>query len=71
MLRTLLIGPLKFTPIVEERRRGYVIEGMIALDRLVSGVVELPPRMASPGGIAASLCYPRMRGYSDLVVDAA
>jgi hypothetical protein len=71
VLRALLIGPLRFTPIVEERRRGYVIEGMIALDRLLSGVVELPSKGTSPGGIAASQCYPRMRGYSDLIVDAA
>jgi hypothetical protein len=49
VLRTLLVGPLRFTPI-EERRRGYAFEGVIALDRLVSGVVELPTRLASPAG---------------------
>ena len=38
VLRTLLVGPLRFTPIDEERRRGYAFEGMIALDRLLSGV---------------------------------
>ena len=43
VLRTLLVGPLRFTPIDEERRRGYAFEGMIALDRLLSGVVDLPP----------------------------
>jgi hypothetical protein len=42
VLRTLLVGPLRFTPIDEERRRGYAFEGMIALDRLLSGVVDLP-----------------------------
>jgi hypothetical protein len=42
VLRTLLVGPLRFTPIEEERRRGYGFEGLIALDRLLSGVVDLP-----------------------------
>jgi hypothetical protein len=50
VLRTLLIGPLRFTPIVDERRRGYAFEGVIALDRFLSGVVELPPKVASPTG---------------------
>jgi hypothetical protein len=27
VLRTLLVGPLRFTPIEEERRRGYAFEG--------------------------------------------
>ena len=58
MLRALLIGPLRFTPVTEERRRGYSFEGRIALDRLLSGVVdlcsssgqggEMPPLVASP-----------------------
>jgi hypothetical protein len=52
VLRTLLTGPLRFTPVVEERRRGYAFEGTIALDRLLSGVVELPTKMASPRGAA-------------------
>jgi len=42
VLRTLLVGPLRFTPTVDGRRRGYAFEGTIALDRLVAGVVELP-----------------------------
>ena len=50
VLRTLLIGPLRFTPVVDERRRGYAFEGAIALDRFLSGVVELPPVVASPAG---------------------
>jgi hypothetical protein len=41
---TLLIGPLNVTPNVEERRRGYAFEGLMALDRLLSGVVELPTK---------------------------
>jgi DNA invertase Pin-like site-specific DNA recombinase len=50
VLRALLAGPLTFTPIVEERRRGYAFSGAVALDRLLSGVVELPTKMASPTG---------------------
>jgi hypothetical protein len=42
VLRALLIGPLRFTPVIEERRRGYAFEGAIALDRLIAGVVDLP-----------------------------
>jgi hypothetical protein len=49
-LRALLVGPLRLTPISEERRRGYAFEGTIALDRLLSGVIELPTKMASPTG---------------------
>ena len=47
VLRTLLIEPLKFTPVIDGRRRGYAFEGAIALDRLLAGVVELPPMVAS------------------------
>jgi hypothetical protein len=50
VLRTLLVGPLRFTPVAEDRRRGYRFEGAVALDRLVSGVVDLPTRVASPKG---------------------
>ena len=50
MLRTLLMGPIRFTPIIEERRRGYAFEGTIALDRPLAGVLELPPLVASPAG---------------------
>ncbi len=52
VLRQLLIGPLRFTPVNEERRRGYVFEGLIALDRLIAGVLELPTKVASPEGTA-------------------
>jgi hypothetical protein len=51
ILRTLLVGPLRFTPINDGRRRGYAFEGVIALDRLLSGVVELPTKVASPTGV--------------------
>ena len=50
VLRTLLIGPLRFTPVKNGRRVGYTFEGAIALDRLLSGVVDLPTVVASPAG---------------------
>jgi DNA invertase Pin-like site-specific DNA recombinase len=52
VLRVLLVGPLRFTPIVEARRRAYAFDGAIALERLVSGVIDLPTltRVASPTG---------------------
>jgi len=58
MLRTLLAEPIRFTPVVEERRRGYRFEGRIALDRMITGLVPLPEISAklhhlgsSPAGI--------------------
>jgi hypothetical protein len=48
VLRTLLIGPLRFTPVKEERRRGYAFAGALALDRMLAGVVDLPTVVASP-----------------------
>lgn len=50
VLRALLIGPLRFTPVVDSTRRGYAFSGTIALDRLLAGVVDLPQLMASPTG---------------------
>jgi hypothetical protein len=49
-LRALLMGPIRFTPLVEERRRGYAFEGTIALDKLLAGVINLPTKVASPTG---------------------
>lgn len=65
VLRALLVGPLVFTPIVEDRRRGYAFSGTIALDRLLSGVVNLPTVVASPTGIVTGWQLP-VRGFSDL-----
>jgi hypothetical protein len=45
VLKLLLTAPLKFTRIMEERRRGYASNGTIALDRLLAGVVDLPTKM--------------------------
>jgi hypothetical protein len=42
VLRALLIGPLRFTPIDEDRRRGYAFSFTISIDKMVSGVLELP-----------------------------
>ena len=51
VLRTLLEGPIRFRPVVEERRRGYAFEGAIALDRVLAGVIEsFTPCVASPTG---------------------
>ena len=50
VLRTLLIGPLRFTPVRDGRRVGYAFEGALALDRMLAGVVDLPTVMASPTG---------------------
>jgi len=58
VLRTLLMGPIRFTPIVDERRRGYAFEGLITLDRLLGGVLELPPVGSSPAGFDGGQCLP-------------
>ena len=54
VLRALLIGPLQFTPVNDQGRRGYAFKGTIALDRLLAGVVELTTMVASPTGTAAN-----------------
>jgi hypothetical protein len=55
VLRLLLEGPIRFTPIVEERGRGYAFEGAIAFDQMLPGVVDFPPCVASPTGTALAL----------------
>jgi hypothetical protein len=52
MLRTLLVEPLWFTRVVDKPRRGYAFEGSIAVDRLLSGVIDLLPFDTSPKGLA-------------------
>jgi site-specific DNA recombinase len=42
-LRLLLTGPLQFTPVVDKGRRGYRFTGTITLNRILAGVVDLPP----------------------------
>ena len=56
-----MIVPLRFTPIIEERRRGYAFEGLVALDRLLAGVLELPTKVASPAGTAPSWTFESTR----------
>jgi hypothetical protein len=41
-LRKLVTDPFRFTPIVERDRRGYQFTALLALDRVVSWIVELP-----------------------------
>jgi hypothetical protein len=68
VLRLLLVEPLRFTPVVDEHRRGFSFRGSIALDRLVSGVVDLPKtlaRMASPTG-TVNKWRPPFWGVSDV-----
>ena len=58
---------LRFTPIVDGRRRAYKFEGPVGLSRLVSGVIELPTLtgVASPTGTDASQCL-ILEGISDV-----
>jgi hypothetical protein len=48
LLRTVLVGRLTFTRLVD--RRGYHFEGALALDKVLAGIVELPAGVASPTG---------------------
>ena len=50
MLRLLLAGPIRFTPVTDERRRGYRFKGAIALDRMIAGVLETYPNGYVPRG---------------------
>jgi hypothetical protein len=71
MLRTLLAEPIRFTPVLEDRRRGYRFEGRIALDRMVAGLVlpelsaKLHQLVSSPGGFV-NRWRPPFDGFSDL-----
>jgi hypothetical protein len=51
VLRLVLAGPIRFTPVSDERRRGYRLEGAIALDRMIGGVLETYPNGTSPEGL--------------------
>jgi hypothetical protein len=54
VLRALLVGPLRFTPVLEQRKRAYRFTGTITLEKLLSGLVELPTRVTSPEGFEPS-----------------
>jgi hypothetical protein len=60
VLKAMLVGPLRFTPVVEERRRAYRFTGRITLENLLSGVVELPTRVTSPAGFDDLWAAPRI-----------
>jgi hypothetical protein len=64
VLRLVLAGPIRFTPVNEERRRGYRFEGAIALDRMIGGVLETYPNGTSPEGAADGWPVP-LRGFYD------
>ena len=51
-LRTVLTGPIVFTPRTDGPPKGYRFEGEASLGQLLSGVVELPTILASPTGRA-------------------
>ena len=65
VLRALLVGPLRFTPVNDGKRKGYSFEGKFALDRLLSGVLDLPTTVASPAGTGSGWQLP-IEGFSDL-----
>ena len=48
VLRLLLVEPFRFTPVADGRRRGYAFTGTLALDRIVSGVIDLPTAVCPP-----------------------
>ena len=56
VLRLVLAGPIRFTPVSDERRRGYRFEGAIALDRMIGGVLETYPNGTSPEGFDVTPC---------------
>jgi hypothetical protein len=63
VLKALLVGPLRFTPLLEDRRQAYRFTRAIALDRLVAGVIELKTLtgVASPEGFEDLWAAPRLQ----------
>ena len=51
VLRELLEGPIQFTPVLEEARRGFRFAGAL-IDRRNVGGDRRVPSMASPGDLA-------------------
>ena len=49
-LRTVLTGPIAFTPLTDGAAKGYQLDGEASIGQLLSGVVELPTNLASPRG---------------------
>lgn len=52
LLRQILTGPIKFTPVERDGRRGYSFRGEVALSTLLAGTIDVSTMMASPGGSA-------------------
>jgi hypothetical protein len=50
VLRELLEGPLRFTPLFEGTKRGYRFEGAVTIGQFLAGNAEVI-RLASPGRI--------------------
>ena len=51
-LRQILVGPIRFTPVERDGKRGYSFSGEVALATLLAGVVDVSMSMASPTGFA-------------------
>ena len=60
-LRTVLTGPVAFTPLVNGTPTGYQFEGEASIGQPLNGVIELPTSLASPMGTAL-LWKPPIRG---------
>jgi site-specific DNA recombinase len=65
LLRELLEGPILFTPILEDSRRGVRFEGALSIGGILAGNVEVT-RLASPVGTGWLL--PRTIPFADLVM---
>jgi site-specific DNA recombinase len=50
LLRTVLTGPIVFTPVRTREERGYRFRGEASMGQLLAGVVDLPTNVASPTG---------------------
>lgn len=48
LLRQNLTGPIQFTPVERDGRRGYSFRGEVGMSELLTGAIDLPTTMASP-----------------------
>ena len=56
---------IRFTPVVDETSRGYRFVGDAVIEGLLSGVVSVPWRMASPRGMAQWWCVSAPETFID------
>ena len=49
-LRTVLTGPIAFTPLMGAEGKAYQFEGEASIGQLLTGVIQLPTKLASPTG---------------------